>query len=267
MPHSWWVRRSWRASDEPPSRDCDLWGEEGMNHIIALSGGKDSTAMALRLREVQPDTVFQFVCTPTGNELPEMIEHWGRLQDLLNMKLTMLTSGNSLGSLINQWNALPNWRQRWCTRVLKIEPFERYLASQLPATIYVGIRADEADTREGVEYGKDVTRRFPLVEWGWGLEEVIGYLAGREVSVPERTDCAACFFQTLGEWHSLWENYPDYYSQAEEWERQTGYTFRSPGRDSQPASLGELREKFEGGYTPKRTRMQDRRLMCSTCAH
>ena len=48
-----------------------------------------------------------------------------------------------LAGLIKQWNALPNWRQRWCTRVLKIEPFAAYLMRHSPARFYVGLRADE----------------------------------------------------------------------------------------------------------------------------
>lgn len=237
-----------------------------MKHLVALSGGKDSTALALRLRELEPDTDFIYACTPTGDELPEMVGHWLRLEELLGTKLTYLTSGHSLGSLIEKWNALPNWRQRWCTRALKIEPFERFLATQLPATIYVGIRADESD-REGIEVTGDVVRRFPLVEWGWGLADVLGYLDERGVTVPDRTDCGACFFQTLGEWHALWEQHPDRYAKYEQWERQTGHTFRSPQRDSQPASLALLRVQFELGYEPRRSRMSDRKVMCSTCAH
>jgi 3'-phosphoadenosine 5'-phosphosulfate sulfotransferase (PAPS reductase)/FAD synthetase len=238
-----------------------------MQHIVALSGGKDSTAMALRLRETEPGTDFTYVCTPTGNELPEMAEHWLNLQRLLGTRLTVVGSGASLGSLIDRWNALPNWRQRWCTKYLKIQPFERYVAAHLPATVYVGIRADEADARNPIEYGPQVTRRFPLAEWGWGLADVLDYLACRGVRVPDRTDCAACFFQTLGEWHALWTDHPDRYAEAERWEAQTGYTFRSPRRDSQPASLADLRAKFEAGYEPRRTTMNDRRAMCSVCAH
>ena len=55
---------------------------DSVKHIVALSGGKDSTAMALRLAEVEPKD-YQFVITPTGDELPEMYEHWRLLGDLL----------------------------------------------------------------------------------------------------------------------------------------------------------------------------------------
>lgn len=40
-------------------------------HVVGLSGGKDSTAMALRLRELNPDTPYTYIITPTGDECPK----------------------------------------------------------------------------------------------------------------------------------------------------------------------------------------------------
>ena len=54
---------------------------EAMTHVVALSGGKDSTALALRLAEVEPRE-YVYLCTPTGRELPEMEAHWTRLEGL-----------------------------------------------------------------------------------------------------------------------------------------------------------------------------------------
>jgi len=51
-----------------------------MKHIVALSGGKDSTAMALWLVQNEPRD-YEFICTPTGDELPEMIEYWRMYMD------------------------------------------------------------------------------------------------------------------------------------------------------------------------------------------
>ncbi len=90
-------------------------------HIVALSGGKDSTAMALRLVEVEPRD-YIFVCTPTGDELPTMFEHWRQLGEKLEKPILPIMR-HSLKGLTHQWNALPNWRQRWCTRAIKIEPY------------------------------------------------------------------------------------------------------------------------------------------------
>ena len=217
-----------------------------MNHVIALSGGKDSTAMALRLAEVEPQD-YTYLITPTGDELPEMIAHWERLEQLLGKPLTRITNG-TLNSWIEHFKALPNWRQRWCTRLLKIEPCLAYLKAN-PATLYVGLRADEED-RKGI-YSNDVVCRFPLREWGWGIEEVVTYLKHRGIKIPKRTDCARCYGQRVGEWRRLWKEHPAIYSDAENQETAIGNTFRSPGRDSLPAPLVQLRTVFEAEQAAK----------------
>jgi 3'-phosphoadenosine 5'-phosphosulfate sulfotransferase (PAPS reductase)/FAD synthetase len=243
-----------------------------MNHIVALSGGKDSTAMALWLAENEPQD-YQYVITPTGDELPEMYEHWQRLEELLGAKLTVVSSGKSLQGLIRDQNALPNWRMRWCTRMLKIEPYKAYLMEHTPAVSYVGLRADEPDTvRRGMRLDTplDITQRYPLRELGWTISDVWEYLDNKGISIPTRTDCARCFFQTLPEWWNLWRYHPADYESAMDDEERTGHTFRSAQRDSQPAALRELAAKFERGYVPKGaaqlTLMESRPMMCRTCS-
>lgn len=236
-------------------------------HVVALSGGKDSTAMALWLVENEPRE-YEFVCTPTGRELPEMFEHWMKLGGLLGRPLKPISDA-SLDGLIHGYGALPNWRQRWCTRQIKIEPFKRYLLTVAPAVSYVGLRADEAE-REGAVYG-DITgieQRYPLRELGWGVGDVLAYLGQRGVTIPKRTDCDVCFLQRLGEWWDLWKDHPQQFAQGEEYEAVTGHTFRSPGRDSWPASLKDLRARFEAGDTPRDRRqlsLDVRPDMCRAC--
>jgi 3'-phosphoadenosine 5'-phosphosulfate sulfotransferase (PAPS reductase)/FAD synthetase len=212
-----------------------------MNHVVALSGGKDSTAMALRLAEVEPRD-YIYLITPTGDELPEMVDHWNRLENMLGKPMTRVTN-QTLDFWIDHFKALPNWRQRWCTRLLKIEPCIAWIKAHQPATLYVGLRADEEE-RKGI-YSEDVISRFPLREWGWDKEQVWDYLMQRGVSIPKRTDCARCYGQRLSEWRQLWRRYPSVYADAEAQELRIGNTFRSPGRDSYPAALVQLRTEFE----------------------
>lgn len=138
--------------------------------VVALSGGKDSTAMALRLAETEPGP-WTYICNPTGDELPEMLDHWSKLEALLGQPLLRVTN-RTLADWIKEFGALPNWRQRWCTRLLKIEPTIAWLAQHPGALLHVGLRADEEE-REGI-VSRDVACRFPLREWGWGLREVKG---------------------------------------------------------------------------------------------
>ncbi len=254
-------------------RDAD-----GLAHIVALSGGKDSTALALRLAEVEPRN-YLFVCTPTGDELPEMIDHWLELGQRLGRRILPVTSGKTLDSLIDDFNALPNNRMRWCTRILKIEPYYRWLAQVAPAISYVGLRADEGD-RAGMEFpaSNSVSVRFPLREWGWGESDVWNYLDALGVTIPARTDCARCYHQTLGEWWRLWHDSPGIYDSAVAQEsavsesRGKPCTFRNKSRDTWPAALADLRREFESGRVPPNTVRTDdlfaggRRGICRVCS-
>jgi 3'-phosphoadenosine 5'-phosphosulfate sulfotransferase (PAPS reductase)/FAD synthetase len=234
-----------------------------------LSGGKDSTALALRLAEVEPRE-YEYVITPTGNELPEMLAHWKTISGLLGQPLKVLTCGKSLQRLIRDQRMIPNFRARWCTRILKIEVAEQYLCSVAPAVSYVGLRADE-EARVGM-YGEieGVTKRYPLREWGWGLADVLHYLDSKGVTIPARTDCAWCFFQRIGEWWNLWRDHPAIFAQGEQIENEVGHTFRTPGKDSWPTSLTDLRLKFEAGDRPRHAGqinlLDERAGMCRACS-
>ena len=236
-----------------------------MNDIGAISGGKDSVAMAVLLTEQHPEIDFTWVFTPTGNESPEFFAHMRALRDQIG-PITPIIYPGGLGGLIKKWNALPNWRQRWCTRVLKIEPFAAYLMQNSPARFYVGLRADEEE-REGGDYQQvpDVEMIFPLREAGMGLDDVYQFLADRSITIPRRTDCMLCFFQRLIEWWELWKNNLEAYLEGEAWEAATGYTFRSPGRDTQPTALKDLRAKFETGWIPRDTRDPINGMKCRVC--
>ncbi len=236
-----------------------------MKHVVALSDGKDSTAMALALAEREPRD-YTYVCTPTGDEPPEMFAHWRRLGVLLGKPIVPVMGG-TLMSLIKKQNALPNWRQRWCTRMLKIEPYAAWLMQNSPAVSYVGLRADEEE-REGGDYSAvpNVEMRFPMREWGWGLAEVLDFLEQRDITIPRRTDCLKCFYQRLIEWCEFWRDHRESWVEGEAIEAATGHTFRSPGRDSWPASMAALRAEFEAGRVPRDTRPDAiNQMQCRVC--
>jgi 3'-phosphoadenosine 5'-phosphosulfate sulfotransferase (PAPS reductase)/FAD synthetase len=197
--------------------------EDGKAHIVALSGGKDSSAMALLLQEREPRN-YSFVCTPTGDEFDDMVCHWQNLAKMLGAPLLPISGGHSLSGLIRNYEALPNWRARWCTRQLKIEPFMDLLVQNAPAVSYVGLRADEPE-RQGGLYDDlpGVEMRFPLRDWEMTKADVWSYLEGRGIDVPRRTDCARCFFQTLGEWWILWRDHPEIYADAENQEEKLAF--------------------------------------------
>lgn len=191
--------------------------------VVAFSGGKDSTAMVLRLAELGEE--FSCLFTPTGNELPGVREHLNHILELTGKSL-IEPPNRSLEFWIDFHGALPNWRQRWCTRQIKIEPCIAWLKLNPGHTLLVGLRADEEE-RTGL-YGDYAQYRYPLREWGWGLAEVWAYLGKHKVTVPKRTDCALCYGQRLSEWYELWQHYPSHWARGEELERERVDTPSAP---------------------------------------
>lgn len=218
-------------------------------HVVALSGGKDSTAMALRLAEVEPRD-YEYIGNFTGNELPELFEHLELMECVLGKPIKRVQADVDLYGLIERHRMIPNFRARFCTVELKIEPTIAYMQTLPPGSVlYVGLRADEEE-REGI-YGEDLICDFPFRRWGWGIEHVIGYLLRREINIPARTDCGTCFYQRLGEWWNLWKFNRPVFMEGVTIERKHGHTFRSPGRDTWPVSLEGLAEVFAAGRVPK----------------
>lgn len=233
-----------------------------MRYVVGISGGKDSVALAMRLAEVEPDTNWEYLITPTGDELPDMVAHWKNLERILGKPFHCVTvHGRTLNDLIQIQGALPNFRQRWCTRILKIEPTIAWCIQNAPVLMHVGLRADE-ETREGI-YGDYVHSRFPFREWGWTLATVLGYLEQRGIVIPERTDCARCYHQKIREWFKLWSEHPAIFAEAVAQEASTGHTFRSPGRDTWPVALADLAKDFERGRPIRADRRQG--TVCRAC--
>lgn len=237
--------------------------------IVAFSGGKDSCAMALGLKERGQE--FKLLFTPTGDELPELTVHLAKMVELLGVEL-ILPSNKSLYEWIDKFNMLPSQKSRWCTRAIKIEPCIHWFRQNPGHTLAVGLRADEEE-RLGL-FSDLVTSTFPMRDWGWGLKEVNAKLEEFGVKVPARTDCALCPYQRMGEWYRLWKYERSSWDRGVELERRLGHSFRSPTQ-RKPRKDGSLRwavrledlaKQFEAGDKPRGLTEEDEMVqVCRVC--
>jgi 3'-phosphoadenosine 5'-phosphosulfate sulfotransferase (PAPS reductase)/FAD synthetase len=205
-----------------------------MRHVLLLSGGKDSTALAIYMRDNHPEIDMEYVFNDTHKELEETYEYLTRIEAYLGKPLTRLTS--DLGERgFDHWlemygGFLPSPSVRWCTRMLKIKPFEDYIGDE-PVQLYIGIRADEH--REGyISTKPNIVPVYPFKEAGITKDDVVRILEESGVGLPEyykwrtRSGCYFCFFQRRSEWVGLLENHPDLYEKAKEYEQtEKGYTW------------------------------------------
>ena len=95
-------------------------------HILSLSGGKDSTALAIFMRGRIPE--MEYVFCDTEKELPETYEYLDRLEVFLGKEIKRLKhDGKGFDELLQSRRGfLPSAQVRWCTEHLKIKPFEKH---------------------------------------------------------------------------------------------------------------------------------------------
>ena len=141
------------------------------HHVLGLSGGRDSAALAVYMRENHPDLEVEYFFTDTGKELPEVYEFLVKLEGFLGKPILRLNPDRDFDFWLKQYNNfLPSAQTRWCTRQLKLRPFEQWVRPMLETgdTVYsyVAIRADE-EYREGVFFKARPANRQTSIEGCW----------------------------------------------------------------------------------------------------
>lgn len=223
-----------------------------VHHVLGLSGGRDSAALAVHMRDAHPDLNIEYFFTDTGEELPEVYEFLGRLEGYLGKPIERLNPRRDFGFWLREYNHyLPSAQTRWCTRMLKLKPFEQWVSPMIKAgdkvISYVAIRADE-DYREGYSSKQDnLSVSLPFRTAGIDKAGVIDILESSGVGYPKyyewrsRSGCTFCFFQQKIEWVRLKERHPDKFEEAKALEKDA-LEHGSPFTWSSGESLGELEQ-------------------------
>jgi len=207
-------------------------------HILSLSGGKDSSALAIYMRDREAwrqrlgkqcretDNIveMEYIFCDTKEELQETYEYLDILEAFLGKRIVRLSDDRGFQHWLQVYgHYLPSPNMRWCTRMLKLIPFEKYVGEDLVYS-YVGIRADE--DREGyVSKKPNIVAVFPFKEDGITRDDVIRILNESGASLPKyyewrtRSGCYFCFFQRKAEWVGLMEHHPDLFEKAKEYEK------------------------------------------------
>ena len=244
-----------------PVRLEDAIQNRDYRHIVPLSGGKDSTALAVYMIENHGDLPLEFVFTDTGAELPETYEYIRKFETVFDVDVKRVTALDLpelnvrskdgrrapfdivLDELYNGF--LPSPMARWCTRILKIKPFEMFVGDS-ECYAYTGIRDDE--TREGfggaakqhqgaydakrapkpvaLSAKKNIHTVFPFKDIGYGIQDIRDILANSGLGLPDyyiwrsRSGCYFCFFQQIGEWQALRKHHPDLFDRSKSYEKE-----------------------------------------------
>jgi hypothetical protein len=219
-------------------------------HVLGISGGRDSASLAVFMRQHYPQLDVEYFFTDTGKELPEVYEFLGRLEGFLGKPIKRLNPDRDFDFWLAQYNNfLPSPQTRWCTRQLKIRPFEEWIRPDLKqgvkVTSYVAIRSDENHREGHASTHPNLTVKLPFREHGIDLRGVKELLESSGVGLPayyrwrSRSGCTFCFFQQKIEWVHLKEEHPAAFEEAKKYEK-VARESNSPFTWSQSESLEEL---------------------------
>ena len=189
-----------------------------VRHVCGISGGKDSSALAIYMRDSVPDMEY-FFCD-TGAELPETYEYLNKLEIVLGKPVVRLNADKGFDHWFEVFRgALPSPQMRWCTKNMKIKPLEAWLGDA-PAISYVAIRADESNRKGYISTKKNIKTAFPFVDDGIDHAGVMKILDDSGIGLPSyyewrtRSGCYFCFFQRKAEWVGLADRHPELFERA-----------------------------------------------------
>lgn len=189
---------------------------------VAFSGGADSTATAIYLKEQGHE--IELVFSDTGAELPETYWFIPRASRMLGMELIVLNNGTYFQHLSNYGYLIPGFQRRWCTRILKQVSQDAFFKDK-EEPVAVGIRAEEAHRLSDYKLGgRNVIR--PLVDAGIEKDNVFALCEKYDLLNPiyrwrSNTSCFCCQFQRRADWNGLLKEHPNLFALAESWEEES----------------------------------------------
>lgn len=189
-----------------------------MKRFISFSGGVESTTMCL-LYGKGATAIF----ADTGSEHRKMYERLDYVEQMLKVyhdgdfELVRIRADVSTGEkevttltdYILERAFFPSVRQRFCTRLFKVQPIDAYLSQFDKCELLIGLNVDEQDARTGNYLeGKNITYRYPLIEDGYTRDDCYELLEkyGLQPDFPaymERGGCKFCFFKSKKEYAAM----------------------------------------------------------------
>ena len=147
-----------------------------VRHVLGISGGKDSAALAIYMKSKYPALNIEYYNSDTGCELAETELLIERLESYLG-GITRLRAAEGSPEptpfehfLKASGNFLPSPQSRWCTKKMKLQEMEKFVGDT-PTISYVGIRGDE--DREGyVSTKPNIQSIFPFRKNIWSVDVI-----------------------------------------------------------------------------------------------
>ena len=215
-------------------------------HVVSFSGGKDSTAMLLRMLEEGMRVDLILYCD-TGLEFPEMEEHVRKVETYIGREITRIKAERDFLFMASEHEYVlksdkvegykpgdvlkgagwPRVFGRWCTRYLKIDVINRYLRElrkDYDVEEYIGIAADEQHRT------KENGLNYPLIDWDMTEADCLtycydrGFTWGGLYEIWDRVSCWCCPLQSLDDLRKLRHHRPGLWEKLREMDERISKT-------------------------------------------
>jgi 3'-phosphoadenosine 5'-phosphosulfate sulfotransferase (PAPS reductase)/FAD synthetase len=209
---------------------------------------------------------MEYIFHDTDKELDDTRAYLARLEAILGKPIARTSSVDTFDHWLKVYGGmLPSNHRRWCTRKLKLEPFEAYVGDD-PVINYVGLRADENRTGY-ISTKANITAVYPFIDAGLGLADIVRILEDSGLGLPSYTEwgrtrsgCFFCFYQQKIEWVRLKERYPHLFEEAKRYEEDSvkhgGEFFWNRGESlaelEQPERVAEIQANWAASQERKR---------------
>jgi 3'-phosphoadenosine 5'-phosphosulfate sulfotransferase (PAPS reductase)/FAD synthetase len=202
--------------------------------VVSISGGKDSSAVALALQELELS--FRMVFADTGWEAKETYAHLDYLRKKLG-PIDVVEAPGGMKQKIEERAGFPARLQRWCTEELKLRPLRAYhdrleIELKEETCSVVGVRAEESEARMKMPILEDEPRTKG--HWGgwiwrpildWTVEQVIDIHNRHGLAMNplyhrghDRVGCYPCIFSRKEEVRLIAEHAPERIAEIRELE-------------------------------------------------
>lgn len=191
-----------------------------MDNVALYSGGKDSTAMLILIKEHELP-LDEIVYADVGSWMwPGVDEHLKKVEDYIGMPINRIDISEQLKEGFRKWG-FPSSLVRWCTGV-KRDNLNKYLGKYKHGlTQYVGMAADELHRTGNKRYKKGIIK-FPLIDYDYTEKMALklcykkGFDFGGVYEHRSRYNCWMCPLQTLDELRILFKFYPELWNKMRE---------------------------------------------------
>lgn len=224
-------------------------------HIVSFSGGKDSTAMLLKMIENKMK-IDEIVFCDTTVEFDEMYEHIKQVKHMIKRRITVLTPNEDFEYYLLHHEkkngelgyGFPTMKNRWCTSLFKRDIMNKYLNKKYKrhtVILYQGIALDEIERTEKNNDGRII--KYPLIDFGMTEKDCLEYCYSKGLTWGglyedfDRMSCWCCPLSKHRELEVIYRKHPAKWEKLKQWEKELGKQFRPE------CSISDLEDKFKMG--------------------